>query len=312
MPGSLVSSQSAMVLVIDPEPASQRVMRDRLVALGYTARSADDYESAMEIVAATPPDVILVPGQAGDGEGWSQLKAQINTWGIPLVKLGEAATEGTTATGPLPELAETITDDDLKARLDNALLSRNLQEALVIENARLAAERLHDPTTGLFNRRYIMIRVEEEIKRSSRHGHPLSCLILDVDKFDSVNDAWGHLTGDAVLRDVAHVMTRTLRATDIVSRYRDDQFLALLTDTEPTGAQIAANRLRDAIVDHNFFNKASPEPIKLTASIGIAYWQPAARVGEGTWEPQLIALAERALRAAKLSGPNRLVMLQAE
>ena len=76
------------------------------------------------------------------------------------------------------------------------------------------------------------------------------------------------------------------------------------------GAQVAANRLRDAVAGHSFFNSEGNEPIKLTGSIGIAYWQPVPGPG-GTWEPQLIALAERALRAAKLSGPNRLVMLQA-
>lgn len=311
MLGSSVGSQSAMVLIVDPEPDSQRAMRDRLVGLGYTARSADDYEAATSIVAATPPDVLLIPGEVGHGESWTQLQAQLNNWGIPVLKLRES-THGDFTTGPLPDTPLELNDAELKERVEQALRARHLHEALLVENARLAAERLHDPTTGLFNRRYIMIRVEEEIKRSSRHAHPLSCLILDVDKFEIVNDRWGHLTGDGVLRDVAHVMTRTLRATDIVSRYRDDQFMALLTDTDPVGAQIAANRLRDAVSEHGFFNSASPDPISLTASIGVAYWQPASRPGEGTWEPQLIALAERALRAAKLSGSNRLVMLQAE
>ncbi|HET6262429.1 MAG TPA: hypothetical protein VFG99_09355, partial [Chloroflexia bacterium] len=66
-----------------------------------------------------------------------------------------------------------------------------------------------------------------------------------------------------------------------------------------------------AVAAHDFVNPTSSDPIKVTASIGVAYWVPTARPGEGTWEPQLIGLAERALRAAKQSGPNRLVMLQA-
>jgi diguanylate cyclase (GGDEF)-like protein len=156
-----------------------------------------------------------------------------------------------------------------------------------------------------------MIRTEEEVRRSSRHAYPLSCLLLDVDRFADLNDKWGHLVGDGVLRDLAHVVTRTMRATDVVSRYRDDEFLVLLTDTDAAGAQIAANRLRDAVADHNFFNSVSDDPLRITASIGISYWQPVKGAQGGTWEPQLLALAERALRAAKLSGPNRLVMLQA-
>jgi diguanylate cyclase (GGDEF)-like protein len=204
----------------------------------------------------------------------------------------------------------TISDTDLKTRVESALRSRSLLKALAVENARLEAERLHDPLTGLFNRRYVMIRVEEEVRRSSRHAYPLSCLIVDIDKFNEVNDAWGHTVGDGVLRDVAHIVTRTMRSTDIVCRYRDDEFLVLLTDTDAQGAQIAANRLRDGIAAHDFFNIGGDDPVKVTASIGIAYWEPATGQG-GTWEPQLLALAERALKAAKLSGPNRLVMLQA-
>jgi two-component system cell cycle response regulator len=179
------------------------------------------------------------------------------------------------------------------------------------ENARLAAERLNDPLTGLFNRRYIIIRTEEEILRSSRRGHPLSCLLADLDDFNEVNENWGHHVGDSVLKEMAHLMTRTLRGTDIVCRYRDDQFMVLLTDTDSQGGQIAANRVRDAVAAYNFLNPMSEEPIKLTASVGVSYWEPGKKGSEGTWEPQLLGLAERALKAAKQSGQNRLVILQA-
>jgi two-component system cell cycle response regulator len=309
MLASSVGTQQTMVLVIDPEPKSQRSMRDQLIRLGYTARMADDYESAMSIIEATPPDVILIPGIAIPAKGWPELQTQLNNWGIPILRLSESAEgEPLAASSKAPPALD---DAEIKRRLEEALKSRNLYKALVVENARLAAERLHDPLTGLYNRRYMMIRVEEEVKRSSRRGYPLSCLLLDIDKFDAVNEAWGHLVGDGVLRDMAHVITRTLRGSDIVSRYRNDQFLALLTDTEASGAQVAANRLRDAVAAHNFFTEQGGEPAKLTVSIGVAYWQPSSKPGEGTWEPQLIALAERALKAAKLSGANRLVMLQA-
>lgn len=303
---SSVSSQPALVLVVDADPTNQRAMRDRLLRLGYTARSADDHQSAMSIITATPPDVVLLPGHADKTEGWGDLQPQLDNWGIPVLKLSSSSS--TNADGQTSPFA--ISDDDLKMRLESALQQRNLYKALILENTRLAAERLHDALTGLFNRRYMMIRAEEEIKRSSRRSYPLSCLLLDIDKFTEVNDKWGHAVGDAVLRDLAHIVTRTMRASDIVARYRDDEYLVLLTDTDATGAQIAANRLRDAVAAHNFFNPGSEEPIKLTGSIGVAYWQPVAGPG-GTWEPQLIALAERALKAAKLSGPNRLVMLQA-
>lgn len=298
-----VEPQTAVVLIIDSDPTNQRALRDRLMRLGYTARSADDADSAQAIVEATPPDVVVATPSTAQAEGWLGLQTNLDNWGIPLLTLERDALS-TEEPADLP-------DEDLRALIGSALKSRKLQDALSTENARLAAERLFDPVTGLFNRRYMMIRVEEETKRSSRHGYPLSCLILDIDKFDPINDEYGNHVGDAVLRDMAHIVTRTMRATDIVARYRDDEFIALLTDTDSSGAQIAANRLRDAVAAHAFTASEGGEVITLTASIGVSYWEPSSRPGEGTWEPQLIGLAERALRAAKLSGPNRLVMLQA-
>jgi len=309
MPASSVSSQSAAVLVIDPDPLNQRAMRDQLMRLGYTARSTDDYESALAVLEATPPDVVLVVSLPTPGEAWDELQTNVKGWGIPIVTLTGPGDGFTVRDLSAPD--QVVQDVDLRARLDSALQSRQVHEALVMENARLSAERLYDPITGLFNRRYMMIRVEEEIKRSSRHAYPLSCLLLDIDRFDVVNEKWGENVGDAILRDLSHIITRTLRATDIVARYRDDEFIGLLTDTDATGAQIAANRLRDAVSGHVFMHGGSDQGVELTISIGVAYWHPTAKPGEGTWEPQLIGLAERALKAAKLSGPNRLVMLQA-
>jgi diguanylate cyclase (GGDEF)-like protein len=290
----------AVLLLIDPDPARQRETRDRLVVLGYTVRSADDYEAAIGAVHVTPPDVVLVSGLPSEGDSWNNLQTELSKWGVPVVSLGSAS-----------EALRDVDDKELKLRLDVALQSRTLQDALMTENARLAAERLHDPLTGLFNRRYIMIRVEEEILRSTRRGHALSCMLVDVDGFDAINEDWGHQTGDVILRDMAHLLTRTMRASDVCCRYRDDQFLVLLTDTDAAGAQIAANRARDAITAYNFFNQMSADPLKLTASVGVAYWQPSGKGEAGTWEPQLIGLAERALKAAKQSGKNRLVILQA-
>jgi diguanylate cyclase (GGDEF)-like protein len=317
MVATSISSQPSVVLVIDPDPGIQREMRDRLVSLGYSARSVDDCESALGIVSTTPPDLVLLTGRIQRNEAWDGLQAELTRWGIPLLDLLSPDT-ATLSTNPLSadppdtDAVPVIEDADLKLRVDIALQSRTLQTALMTENVRLAAERLHDPLTGLFNRRYIMIRVEEEIQRSSRRGHALSCMLVDLDGFDKINEEWGLQIGDGILRDAAHLLTRTLRASDIACRYRDDQFLVLLTDTDASGAQIAANRARDAIAGHSFYNQMSAEPIKMTASVGVAYWQSTAKSEEhATWEPQLIGLSERALKAAKQSGTNRLVILQA-
>src|SRR5687768_9988153 len=152
--------QTATVLVIDPDPVNQRAMRNRLMFMGHTARTADDYESALAVLEATPPDVVLMARPIEQGEEWDELHEELTQWSIPYIELGEADAK--------------IGDGELNSRISVALRSRQAHEALAMENARLSAERLYDPVTGLFNRRYIMIRVEEEIRRSSRHAYPLS------------------------------------------------------------------------------------------------------------------------------------------
>lgn len=307
---SSTGPKQAVILVIDADPVGQRSTRERLTNLGYSARSVDDYSAALTVLASTPPDVVILAQPAKPGETWNSLQLELNKWGIPVVTLDTP--EDTMSTGFLPDATPKGQSADLKLRVDAAVSSRTLQEALLTENARLTAERLHDPLTGLYNRRYMIIRIEEEILRSTRRGHPLSCMLVDINGFDRINETWGHAVGDAVLRDMAHLVTRTLRGSDIVCRYRDDQYLALLTDTDAAGAQIAANRMRDAVTEYKFVNPMAADPLELTVSVGVAYWQPATKPGQGgTWEPQLLGLCERALKAAKQSGANRLVILQA-
>src|SRR5436309_7987020 len=107
-------SESAVVLVIDPNPESQRAIRDRLTAIGYAARSVDDYESAIQVITITPPDVVLTAGQIAQGEAWNDLQAQLNRWGIPLLDIGRPAEENGASTSPLPGNATKVRTGALK------------------------------------------------------------------------------------------------------------------------------------------------------------------------------------------------------
>src|SRR6476660_3731265 len=112
---SPASSQPAMVLVVDADPDNQRALRDSLLRLGYTARSADDHQSAFVIVSSTPPDVLLLPGHADLGEGWGDLQQQLDNWGIPVLKL--LASNDTST--QLLDMITTISDADLKTRVES-------------------------------------------------------------------------------------------------------------------------------------------------------------------------------------------------
>src|SRR5258708_173642 len=146
MVATSISSQPSVVLVIDSDPGIQREMRDRLVSLGYSARSVDDCESALGIVSTTPPDLVLLTGRIHRNEAGDGLQAELSRWGIPLLDLlspdtATLSTNPLSADAPDTDAVPIIEDADLKLRVDIALQSRTLQTALMTENVRLAAER---------------------------------------------------------------------------------------------------------------------------------------------------------------------------
>ena len=124
------------------------------------------------------------------------------------------------------------------------------QAAVALRNARLEELSFKDPLTGVYNRRYL--RIEEEAKRHSRFGEPMSLVMLDLDNFKLVNDRLGHSAGDDVLREVAQVLTRNARSFSIVTRYGGDEFAVLLVNTPKAGALQYAARIQQAIEEHAF------------------------------------------------------------
>ncbi|MCD6422210.1 GGDEF domain-containing protein, partial [bacterium] len=128
---------------------------------------------------------------------------------------------------------------------------------------------LHDDLTGLYNRRYFYEAIQKEINRAFRYNHCVSLLIVDIDNFKVINDSYGHLAGDMVLRQIAQLFIVSLRKVDYIFRYRGEKFAILLSETTKENAFSVAERLRTAIKSNNFVVKAS-DKVSLTVSIGLA------------------------------------------
>lgn len=161
----------------------------------------------------------------------------------------------------------------------------------------------HDPLTGLENRRSTGHRLQVELARATRQGEPLAVLMLDLDHFKHVNDAWGHTVGDQVLTAVAQTLQTGVRAADVVGRYGGEEFLAILPSTPPHEAIDVAERLRQAVSDLRV--PAGHGHIAITVSIGIAVFTDAENLAT------LIARADTALYRAKAEGRDRCVFLEA-
>ncbi len=150
-----------------------------------------------------------------------------------------------------------------------------------------------DPLTGLLNRRYLEARLSEELKRSNRHGFPMSFMMIDVDNFKSYNDTYSHPEGDKALKLVGHTLKETLRGADVAARYGGEEFSILLPQTNTDEALMIAERIRKNVEETEFPNR------RVTISIGIA----SASLELNSPE-DLILAADKALFAAKDKGRN--------
>lgn len=177
-------------------------------------------------------------------------------------------------------------------------LSRNLSEALDKIREMAATDEL----TGLFNRRHFFERLKVEMNRAKRYGHPLSCVILDLDHFKRVNDTHGHPAGDSVLRSVAQVLQSNCRSADVLARYGGEEFIGILPETTIEGAASMAEKIRMAIESMSVAIAGGQE-IRITASLGVASLQQSGVAEMG--EDELTRLADQALYRAKTAGRNR-------
>jgi diguanylate cyclase (GGDEF)-like protein/PAS domain S-box-containing protein len=163
---------------------------------------------------------------------------------------------------------------------------------------KLADQSVHDPLTGLFNRRYLEETLERELALAEREGHPVSCILADIDHFKRVNDEYGHLAGDEVLRAIGAALRRNARASDINCRYGGEEFLLVLPRMPIENALARAEQLRATIAAAPV--RYGAVQIAVTASFGVAVFPQ-----DGAAVESLIAAADAALYAAKRAGRNR-------
>lgn len=158
---------------------------------------------------------------------------------------------------------------------------------------------LTDPLTALPNRRYLEERLFEEVERSKRHSTPLSFMIIDVDRFKSYNDIYGHTNADLVLTKTAQMLRRSIRAIDMAARFAGDEFCILLPETELADAARIAERLRKAVGQIEYRSEQGELMEGVTISIGVSSFSPSRQ------SPlSIVETADRALYQAKTRGRN--------
>lgn len=172
-----------------------------------------------------------------------------------------------------------------------------LRNALLYRKALLVAAK--DPLTGAFNRATLEQSLYRDVSLARRHGTPFSVIMLDLDHFKLVNDGYGHITGDCVLKAAARLFQECVRDSDTVFRFGGEEFTILLSNSDLEGARQLAERIREAIEKRTI--TCDGQTLGLTVSAGVAQWA-------GDESPdQVLLRSDRALYAAKGAGRNKVV-----
>ena len=176
-----------------------------------------------------------------------------------------------------------------------------INNTLMMKNRELEELSITDGLTGLYNRRYIMDALNNEVPRAQRQNRHFSLLMIDIDHFKQYNDTHGHLAGDDLLMKVASVFRESIRSMDFAARYGGEEFLIMLPEHGADGAMEVAERIRTKVASATTGDKNRKDPV--TVSIGVAAFPE-----NGATPAALIAKADAALYQGKRRGRNRVIL----
>lgn len=300
------------ILLIEDRPLIAERLTQALSTF-HSIETEPDAQAALAKAAEGDFEIVLVSLDLQNYDGLrlcSQLRSLERTRNLSVLILGEAEDRGRVLRG-----LEIGAHDFLVRPIDrNELLAR----ARTLVRRKRFAERLRDSVqssmemavmdqlTGLHNRRYLDSRLAVLFDESALRARALSLLVLDVDRFKSVNDSWGHDAGDEVLREFADRVRACTRGIDLVARMGGEEIVVVLPDTALDAARAVAERIRERVDGEPFQIQSGARTIAVTVSIGVA----SRRAGDAS-PTEMMKRADEAVYQAKAAGRNRVIVASA-
>lgn len=297
------------ILIADDDSISRRMVGLMLQRMGYEVVAAANGREALErLLERDGPRLALLDWMMPEMDGpevCRSLRAEEGLQYVYLILLTSkdtraALVEGLDA-GADEYLTKPCNPDELKARLRTGERILQLEDTLVAAREEMRFKATHDALTELWNRGKIL----EALDQALRQLGSMAVLMCDIDHFKTVNDQYGHLVGDAVLRDLALRLRRGVRPDDLIGRFGGEEFLVVLNGCDPARLMDRAEQLRKAVSETTFQSQAGD--IQFTVSIGAVAVD---REDSATPAETILNLADAALYQAKREGRNRVVVAQ--
>jgi len=287
------------ILVVDDNLNNVRLLTDILEDENFTVYTADNGAAVLAMVHKLKPDVILLdimmPGLDGF-EVCKLLKNDFDSKDIPVIMV-TAKTEGidikkSLEMGAFDYIKKPIDEIEVIARVRSAIWFKQTQD-------KLKEMAMKDGLTGLYNHALLIELFEKEIDKQQRNNGSISFAMIDIDDFKKINDTYGHISGDTVLKELSNILMSSVRGGDIVGRYGGEEFSIVFPGIDEQNAFQLCERIRKEVEDFDF--EIGIETVKITISIGINFNELKGIINKR----EIIQKADEALYRAKHNGRNR-------
>lgn len=291
------------VLIVDDNRVNLHLLQEILQDEGFITKCVNESTKVMEQAIIFRPDIILLDIMMPELDGFEVCKllkedSELNN--IPVImitaKTESADVKRALEFGAFDYIKKPVDKIEVVARIHSAYKYK-------VTNDKLRAMAMRDGLTGLYNHTLLIELFQKEIAKSDRLNNNIAFVMLDIDHFKSINDTYGHMIGDEILRKISAMIVETVRIGDIVGRYGGEEFSIVLSDISEEAVLDVCERIRRNVEQHIF--KVDGKNIKITVSVGVCIKNQQSKVSKN----DIIKNADKALYEAKRSGRNKCEMI---